>query len=272
MPKKAPKVEFNFTPDPVEDPPPPLSVEQLEDDMEEEGMTQERNDKNPNKIHDNLLLQNIGVPDVVDREPIQKEVIFEAKKKKKKVIEEDNDEELPNLAVVPDEIKEELESIRNEQPVPPTPKPQPKKPKGTAKPKRQMTPEHKAKLALARQKALEAKRRKKEERLAQEALDKEEKELMKQQKVKRVKKLKEEVEEPDVPKQPVAQQQVFTREDLEKAQFDAIMKYDRLRKHEKAEKKKKQELERQQADLMRKISPPQQYKYRDGSNRYDMCY
>lgn len=258
MPKKAPKVEFNFTPDPVDEPPPPLSVEQLEEDMEEQNMTIERN---PNKIH-----TNINVPDVVDREPIEKEVIFESKKKKKKVIEE---EPLPNLAVVPDEIKEELEAIRNEAPPPVAPKV--KQTKGTAKPKRKMSEEHKAKLALARQKALEAKRRKKEERLAQEALDKEEKELMKQQKVKRVKKLKQEVEEPDVPKQPVVQQQMFTREDLEKAQFDAIMKYDALRKHEKAEKKKKEALEKQQAELMRKIQP-QQYKYRDGSNRYDMCY
>jgi len=260
MPKKAPKVEFNFTPDPVDEPLPPLSVEQLEDDMEEQYMTIERN---PNKIH-----SNINVPDVVDREPIDKEVIFESKKKKKKVIEE---EPLPNLAVVPDDIKEELERIRNEYPEPPTPKPQPKKPKGTAKPKRQMSEEHKAKLALAREKALEAKRRKKEERLAQEALDKEEKELMKQQRVKRVKQLKQEVEEPDKPKPVVQQQHMFTKEDLEKAQFQAIMKYDALRKHEKAEKKKKEALERQQAELMRKIQP-QQYKYRDGSNRYDMCY
>jgi len=44
-----------------------------------------------------------------------------------------------------------------------------------------------------------------------------------------------------------------------------------LRKHEKAEKKKKEALERQQAELMRKIQP-QQYKYRDGSNRWDRCY
>ena len=263
MPKKAPKVEFNFSPDPVEDEPlPPLSVEQLEDDMEEQGIPISET-RNPNKIH-----SNINVPDVVDREPIDKEVIFESKKKKKKVIEE---EPLPNLAVAPDDIKEELERIRNEYPEPPTPKPQPKKPKGTAKPKRQMSEEHKAKLALAREKALEAKRRKKEERLAQEALDKEEKELMKQQRVKRVKQLKQEVDEPDVPKPVVQQQHMFTKEDLEKAQFDAIQKYDALRKYEKAEKKKKQELERQQAELMRKIQP-QQYRYRDGSNRFDMCY
>jgi len=260
MPSKAPKVAFNFTPEPVDEPPPPLSVEQLEDDMEEQDIPMSQM-RNPNTIH-----SNINVPDVVDREPIEKEVIFESKKKKKKVIEEDNEEPLPNLPVIPDDIKEELEY---QEPLP-TPKPKPK-PKGTAKPKRKMSEEHKAKLAAARVKALEAKRRKKEERLAAAALDKEEKELMKQQKVKRVKKLKQEVDEPEAPKPVVQQQQMFTKQDLEKAQFDAIMKYDALRKHEKAEKKKKEALERQQAELMRKIQP-QQYKYRDGSNRWDRCY
>lgn len=259
MPNKAPKVAFNFTPDPAvaEAPPPPLSVAQLEDDMEEEEDIPMSQMRNPNTIH-----SNINVPDVVDREPIEKEVIFESKKKKKKVIEED----------IPDDFNEDLEDIINEYPEPPVAKVEPKKPKGTAKPKRKMSEEHKAKLAAARVKALEAKRRKKEERLAAAALDKEEKELMKQQKVKRVKKLKEEVDEVEASKPVVQnQRQMFSQQDLEKAQFDAIAKYDALRKYEKAEKKKKQALEDQQKALMRKIQP-QQYKYRDGSNRFDMCY
>jgi len=76
MPSKAPKVAFNFTPEPVDEPPPPLSVEQLEDDMEEQDIPMSQM-RNPNTIH-----TNINVPDVVDREPIEKEVIFESKKKK----------------------------------------------------------------------------------------------------------------------------------------------------------------------------------------------
>ncbi len=98
MPNKAPKVAFNFTPDPAvaEAPPPPLSVAQLEDDMEEEEDIPMSQMRNPNTIH-----SNINVPDVVDREPIEKEVIFESKKKKKKVIEED----------IPDDFNEDLEDI-----------------------------------------------------------------------------------------------------------------------------------------------------------------
>jgi len=49
------------------------------------------------------------------------------------------------------------------------------------------------------------------------------------------------------------------------------VKYENMRKQRKAEKKKAQQLENSKKDMMQRITP-QDYKYRDGSNRWDLCY
>jgi len=175
--------------------------------------------------------------------------------------------DLPNLAVMPDEVKEEL----MEQGIKPMVK--------EKKKRKPMSEEHKAKLALAREKAMIARKAKAEERKKMKELDNQEKELLKQQKVKKVQKLKKEVEEPE-PEMTQMTQKVsnsITRKDLEEAQYDAIVKYETLRKQRKAEKKKVQEQERQKQELMNKLKPQQSgYKARDASgrllNRWDMCY
>jgi hypothetical protein len=180
--------------------------------------------------------------------------------------------DLPNLAVMPDEVKEELMEQGIE--------PKVSEPKVKEKKKRKpMSEEHKAKLALAREKAMIARKAKAEERKKMKELDNQEKELLKQQKVKKVQKLKKEVEEPEPEPQQVSQKvsNSITRKDLEEAQYDAIVKYETLRKQRKAEKKKVQEQERQKQDLMNKLKPQQSgYKARDASgrliNRWDMCY
>jgi len=175
--------------------------------------------------------------------------------------------DLPNLAVMPDEVKEEL----MEQGIKPMVK--------EKKKRKPMSEEHKAKLALAREKAMIARKAKAEERKKMKELDNQEKELLKQQKVKKVQKLKKEVEEPEPEPQQVIQKvsNSITRKDLEEAQYDAIVKYETLRKQRKAEKKKVQEQERQKQELMNKLKPQQSgYKARDASgrllNRWDMCY
>ena len=175
--------------------------------------------------------------------------------------------DLPNLAVMPDEVKEEL----MEQGIKPMVK--------EKKKRKPMSEEHKAKLALAREKAMIARKAKAEERKKMKELDNQEKELLKQQKVKKVQKLKKEVEEPEPEPQQVSQKvsNSITRKDLEEAQYDAIVKYETLRKQRKAEKKKVQEQERQKQELMNKLKPQQSgYKARDASgrllNRWDMCY
>ena len=144
------------------------------------------------------------------------------------------------------------------------------------KPRKQRPPmseEHKAKLALAREKAMEARKKKAQEKKENKALELEEKELLKKQKVKRVKQLKEEVDEgsildPPTKKEPI---QMFSKKDLEEAQLQAIMNYEKIRKSRKAEKQERQKKEREEealkAQLRRAVAPPQQ-EY----NPFSGCY
>jgi len=136
-----------------------------------------------------------------------------------------------------------------------------------------MTEEHKAKLALAREKAMEARKKKAQEKKETKALEMEEKELLKKQKVKRVKQLKEEVEDnKDMSRiDIIKKEQTFTKKDLEEAQLQAIMNYEKIRKSRKAEKqerlKKEAEQEALKAQLRRAVAPPQQ-EY----NPFQNCY
>ncbi len=153
-------------------------------------------------------------------------------------------------------------------------KPQAKqKPVKVKKPRKPMSEEHKQKLALAREKAMAVRKAKAEEKKKMKALDNEEKELLKAQKVKKVQKLKKEVEEEE-PVQHKAPQQTtgFTKKDLEDAQLDAIMKYETLRKKRKEEKRRAQQVEADKQNIINQIQKPQGYRYRDGSNKWDMCY
>jgi hypothetical protein len=136
-----------------------------------------------------------------------------------------------------------------------------------------MSEEHKAKLALAREKAMAARKKKAQDRKDNKALELEEKELLKKQKVKRVKQLKEEVSE-DVPPKKESEfvgVTTFTKKDLEEAQFQAIINYEKIRKQRKEKKKidqeKNKEEEMLKAQLRRAVAPPQQ-EY----NPFNGCY
>ena len=136
-----------------------------------------------------------------------------------------------------------------------------------------MSEEHKAKLALAREKAMEARKKKAQEKKENKALDLEEKELLKKQKVKRVKQLKEEVDEGSIldPISNSKKEQSFTKKILEEAQLQAIMNYEKIRKERKKEKqerlKKEKEEEAFKAQLRRAVAPPQK-EY----NPFSGCY
>lgn len=127
-----------------------------------------------------------------------------------------------------------------------------------------MSEEHKAKLALAREKAMAARKKKAQEKKEAKELEKEEKELLKKQKVKRVKQLKEEVDEGSILDPPPKKEQVqtFSKKELEEAQLQAIMNYEKIRKSRKAEKQERQKKEAEQealkAQLRRAVAPPQQ--------------
>jgi len=127
-----------------------------------------------------------------------------------------------------------------------------------------MSEEHKAKLAKAREKAMEVRKKKAQEKKDSKNLDKEEKELLKQQKVKRVKKLKEEVEEDKPPaiREASYPTSTITKKDLEEAQLEAIMKYETIRKQRKKEKREVEAKQKQDAQiratLMRAVAPKQE--------------
>lgn len=142
--------------------------------------------------------------------------------------------------------------------------------KGVPRKKRPpMSEEHKQKLALAREKAMEARKKKAADKKVQKALELEEKELLKKQKHKRVQKLKEEVDE-EAPPQPIKSQATFTKEDLEEAQLNAIMNYEKIRKTRKAQKKEQQKKDMEQEVLKqtirRAVQPQQEF------NPYASCY
>ena len=143
------------------------------------------------------------------------------------------------------------------------------------KPRKQrppMTEAHKEKLKAARVKAMAARQTKAKERQEVKLLEKQEKELLKQQKVKRVKQLKEEVEE-DIKPQILKEnkiEQMFSKKDLEDAQLNAIMNYEKIRKQRKDKKKKEQEENKEhekiKSQLRRAVTTQKEY------NPFQNCY
>ena len=242
-----PRVQFDFEPD----------LNDFEEQHEDVSIDHHNAPSITTEIHDEDS-ESVMLPEVIEEPIVEKEIFDMA---------ENIREEVPveTLRAVPQQVKKPAKINKN------------------GKPRKPMSEAHKAKLASSREKALASRKLKAEERKKAKELEKEERELLKAQKVKRVQKLREEVNDEEAPTAPAppapapVQQstQSFSREDLEKAQLDAIIKYEALRKSRKEEKKKKEMLEKQQQDMRNKIkraTEPQQYKYGDGSNFYDRCY
>ena len=241
MASQPPRVLFNFEPE-----------LQAADSVDEEfDITEsETGEENPNFIYDE------DVPQFVEKEAINEDVIFE----------------LDNSLIESDSIKTTT-TVVEEMPVATTVKPK--------KPRKPMSEAHKAKLAVAREKALETRRANALVPKKMKDVDIETKSLKNQKKVKELEVLKQdinglsaevaEVSEVEVKQVKQVNTTGITKADLEQAQFDAIQKYETLRKSRKAEKKKQQQLEQDQQQLINQIKP-HGYKYRDGSNKWDMCY
>ena len=159
------------------------------------------------------------------------------------------------------------------------PPPKPKKERKltkNGKERKPMSEEHKAKLQQAREKAFLVKKQKAEERKKLKEQDAEEKKLLKLKKQKDIEKLKKEVyEEPKpqapppapVPVREIIRHEVptLTKEDLEKAQLNAIMSYEKLRLARKEEKKKKQQEDAEMDRLRDKLM-----KAKNPNNRFSM--
>jgi len=241
--KVAPRVQFNFEPDVVIEP------ERVDNDL----LIQ--NSDNINEDYDSLQM-----PEVIEKEQIVEDNIFESiKSKKHKDLEiSEIDEEIvsPVKPVVP-----EVKKVQS-------PKPQKKK--------RVLSQDHKAKLALAREKALATRRAKAEEKKRMKQIENETKVLRKKKAEKDLEDLKSNVNnEKPVPttSQSTAPVQTFTKQDLENAQLEAIIKYETIRKARKEEKKKEKMIIEQREQMKRQIA---RYGAKDTNgrllNRWDACY
>jgi len=152
-----------------------------------------------------------------------------------------------------------------------------------------MSEEHKAKLKLARDKALAVRRKNAAEKKELKDLQKEEKDLIKKNQIKKVNKLKKEVgfeeeEQPTPIEKPIKEPRqapreasyptsTITKKDLEDAQLEAIIKYETIRKQRKKEKQERLKHENEQKmvreTLMRAVAPQNNYKT---NNPFGNCY
>jgi hypothetical protein len=238
MSKLAPRVQFNFMEEEVADDP---VVEHVmdEDDIDDEM------DQDP-----------LGMPEPVEREVIEQENIFDVPVQNQ-LVKELLEKELPKPKKVP--IKKEPKLTKS------------------GKPRKPMSEEAKAKLALGRKKALETRRAKMIQRQEQKAIDDEEKELRKKKKEMDFKKLKKEVEEPESVKPapaPAPQVQMFSRKDLEDAQLSAIMSYEKIRAERKKQRAEEQLIEQQRQEIRNKLTkaPGTYQSHYNQNNRFYNCY
>tara|TARA_R110001632_G_scaffold222129_1_gene353080 strand:+ start:284 stop:994 length:711 start_codon:yes stop_codon:yes gene_type:complete len=169
------------------------------------------------------------IPDIKPREKIEQQDIFieqKSKKNVKVVIEDKVEEEIPSIVAVKPDVK-------------------------PAKKKRVMSEEHKAKLAVARQKAMITRKANAAKRKEEKELEKEEKQLSTTMRRKRVEKMKQIVSDkpvvmkkPEVVEKVVEKQVGYTEEQLHSAIAMALEVEDKKRKVRKSKKleiKKEQE-------------------------------
>tara|TARA_R100000951_G_scaffold85967_1_gene73654 strand:+ start:814 stop:1584 length:771 start_codon:yes stop_codon:yes gene_type:complete len=253
--KFAPRVQLNFAPE------------------EEDILPDEELLDSPQDLAEHAGDLPCEMPEVIERDEIVENDIF------------DSINTSLNGSERGSEAKEDIVIEEEEPPPPPAtrsskPKPtqssktEPQAKQTQQKKKRQLSEEHKAKLALAREKALVTRRKKAEEKKKMKEIENKTKELKKKKAQKDLEELEDEVIH-DKPSKPtiVNQGPMFTKEDLENAQLDAIMKYEAIRKTRKEEKRKVQMIEQQKKDLQKKI---QGYGARDTNgrlvNKWDRCY
>ena len=145
-----------------------------------------------------------------------------------------------------------------------------------------MSEEHKAKLKVARDKALAVRRKNAAEKKELKDLQKQEKDLIKQNQIKKVNKLKKEIGEEEEPNKEPPRSAIreasyptstITKKDLEDAQLEAIIKYETIRKQRKKEKQERMKHENEQKlvreTLMRAVAPKNNYKT---NNPFGNCY
>ena len=146
-----------------------------------------------------------------------------------------------------------------------------------------MTKEALDKLALARAKGMETRKRNSELRKQKKEEQESEKELIKNVRKKRISKLKKELENSDdetngghsvkFTKEPeikvvekIVEKQAFSQDDLDRAVSNGIASYEKVRKERKVVKKKKQEEDAHQQKIFNTISRAVQ------PSQWDICF
>lgn len=238
MSNPAPRIQFNFMEEEVADD--PVVEHVVEDDIE-----------------DDMEQDPLGMPEPVEREAIEQENIFDVPEKQNQLLKELVEKELPKPKKVP--IKKEPKLTKS------------------GKPRKPMSEEAKAKLAMGRKKALETRRAKMVQRQEQKAIDDEEKELRKKKKEMDFKKLKQEVEEPESVKPapaPTPQAQMFTKRDLEESNLNAIISYEKIRAERKKKKQEEELIKQQQQEIRNKLTkaPGTYQSHYNQNNRFYNCY
>ena len=144
---------------------------------------------------------------------------------------------------------------------------------GTVRKPRQYTEEQRKAMAERMRKVrLEAgknKAKKEEER----AKEQKHKELMKKKRDMEIEEIEEKIKKKSQPQAQTPQKpqvQGLTKEDIEKAQFDAILKYDTLRKQRKAKKKQEQQVKQYQEDVKKNLQ--KELSWRDVAGEYAGCF
>lgn len=207
----------------------------------------EKYDREADEISDEIDIYEEDIPKVNKKEILNKKDIFISIPSSKKNIKINNDD----IKIIED-INDELEED-----IPPKVK-KVKEPKN----KRVMSEEHKKKLAVAREKGLEARKRNAQLRKKAREEEKAEIELVKQVKHKRVQKLKKELEEEDKPVEKKVEiiekekiiEKGYTEEQLQSAIAKALYVEEEKRQVRKTEKKKKKAEEEQQAKIFNTVS------------------
>jgi len=212
----------------------------------------------PEPLHDNVLPESgDGNMDLIDT------LHAEAEQEKDDIIsveEHDIPEEDDVFGSAP---APRVKPLTEEQPSEFTPSAEPKKGKRKYTRKAPMSDKQKEHLAKIRKIAIEKRKAEKERKIK----EKEEAVIAKAEKKILEKKLKEEKDEQEIinsqlsKKEPVIQQNGFTKQDLDSAVLSAISQYDTLRKQQKKEKRESQVKEMKEAKmretLARAIQPQQ---------------
>lgn len=138
------------------------------------------------------------------------------------------------------------------------------------KPRKQISPEHLAKLQEARKKALETRRANKTEKVNTKELQKKKKQLLIEKEQIEVSELEEQVKTKSTkPIQKVEYVNGLTKEDLYTAQLEAITKYDSVRKSQKKKKKEEKMVQQQQQAMIDTIK---QSNWKNTAGIYGNCF